>query len=286
MKRLFAILLAACLMCAGVQCALAEPVSDMFYEHPVLVFDAPDDAEMTDSETTADSYYQTLYCPGAGATILSGSWPTEEEALEKLTSIFGDMTGAQINDSLDAVDGCSALWTSFVFGSNEDTTSVDAVLITGKRAYLFVSMMPQDVYLGDAETEGSADLVDHWVRSLEIFDPYARLYLSYEDEADSFAYTLAGEAVLDGGAKPFLVYAMDNLTGVKLVSVSWDESGAPVLGAELGSWEVLSFGQAVRVTADVPDVPNLAVVYTDADGVEAVRYIVLSGVDGTLMLTD
>ena len=78
--------------------------SDTPYSGTVLVFQAPRDAELTSSESAADSYFQTLCCPGLNETIMSGAFPSAEAAEKKLVSLFGEAAASgSVNDALDAV---------------------------------------------------------------------------------------------------------------------------------------------------------------------------------------
>ena len=262
--------------------------SDASYSGQVLVFQAPRDAELTSTESTVDSYFQTLCCADSNETIMSGAFPDAEAAEEKLTALFGEaVTSGSINDALDAVAGYAATWTSFTAGSNEDTAIVNTVVVYGPRTFVFVAVVPQTVYRGEDNGESWSDEIYSQIMSLDLFDPDAKLDIAMEDE-DSASFTQAvSDVVIDKEADAFLLTALSDLTSVKLVNVRTDDEGQLSAGDTLGEWESLKTGEVLRIQAYFPEIiPTLAIEYTTAEGENCLRYITDSKLDGTPMLVE
>ncbi len=260
--------------------------SDTPYSGTVLVFQAPRDAELTSSESAADSYFQTLCCPGLNETIMSGAFPSAEAAEKKLVSLFGEAAASgSVNDALDAVAGYSACWTIFTAGSGDNTAVVNAAVIYGPRTFVFAAVVPQSVYRGDDNGETWSDEIYNQIMSLDLFDPDAKLAIAMDDE-DSAAQ-IAANVTIDAASDAFLLTALADLSSVRLVNVQYDEEYRLSAGDTLGEWASLKAGQSLRVQAYFPEIiPTLAVEYTTAEGESCLRFITDSKLDGTPMLIE
>ena len=259
---------------------------DAPYAGPVLVFQAPRDAELTSTESSVDSYFQTLYCPGLTETIMSGAFTSAEAAEDKLVSLFGEAaSSAAVSDALDAVAGYAARWTSFTAGSGENIAVVNAVVVYGPRTFVFAAVVPQSVYRGDDNGESWSDEIYSQITSLDLFDPDAKLVIAMEDE-DSAAFSKpAANVVIDEEAGAFLLTALSDLTSVRLVNVQYDEEYRLSAGDTLGEWASLKAGESLRVQAYFPEIiPTLAIEYTTAEGESCLRFITDSKLDDTPML--
>ena len=301
MKRIFAALLA--LMLLAVPAALAEqPQEDpVFYEGPVLAFSAPRDAEIEWSEMTADSYSQALCAAGSGELIVSAAFASTAARDAYIGELLGDVAAMAVPvteyDALEGHPAQRAVVTAAFPGENGPILSralqadvdyvINLVTIDAGRGYLFVAALPEDAYYSSEEQGGLEDVVEAQIESLDIFDPDAKLMLEPETELSAGACQLAGEIIQDAEADPFLIYALDTVTNVRLTTVVMDGEGRPAPDFELGAWSELSFGQAIRVCGSLPDVlPGFAIVYTDASGIEETLYIAMSGLDGSLMFIE
>lgn len=263
--------------------ALCEK-SDAPYVGPVLVFQAPRDAELTSTESSVDTYFQTLYCSGLTETIMSGAFTSAEAAEDKLVSLFGEAaSSAAANDALDAVAGYAARWTSFTAGSGDNIAVVNAVVVYGPRTFVFAAVVPQSVYRGDDNGETWSDEIYNQIMSLDLFDPDAKLAIAMDDE-DSAAQ-IAANVTIDAESDAFLLTALADLSSVRLVNVQYDEEYRLSAGDTLGEWASLKAGQSLRVQAYFPEIiPTLAVEYTTAEGESCLRFITDSKLDGTPML--
>ena len=262
--------------------------TDAAYVGPTLVFNAPRDAELTSTESTIDSYFETLYCPGQSETIMSGAFPSTEAAEEKLISLFGDTASSgAVNDALDAVSGYAARWTAFTAGSGDNVAYVNAVVIDGPRAFVFAAVAPLKSYRGDDNGEAYSDLVYEQIMSLNLFDPNEKLAIDMENE-DSAAFSQpAANIVIDEESSAFRLTALSDLTAVKLVNVRSDEEGRLSAGDTLGEWPLLKAGEYLRIQAYFPEIiPTLAIEYTTAEGESCLRFITDSKLDGTPMLIE
>lgn len=261
---------------------------DAPYAGTVLVFQAPRDAELTSTESAADTYFQTLYCPGLSETIMSGAFSSAEAAEDKLVSLFGEAAASgSANDALDAVAGYAARWTSFTAGSGDNIAVVNAAIVYGPRTFVFAAVVPQSIYRGDDNGETWSDEIYNQIMSLDLFDPDAKLAIAMEDE-DSAAFAKpAASVVIDEEAGAFLLTALSDLTSVRLVNVRADENGQLSAGDTLGEWDSLKAGESLRVQAYFPEIiPTLAVEYTTAEGESCLRFITDSKLDGTPMLIE
>lgn len=263
--------------------ALCEK-SDAPYVGPVLVFQAPRDAELTSTESSVDTYFQTLYCSGLTETIMSGAFTSAEAAEDKLVSLFGEAaSSAAANDALDAVAGYAARWTSFTAGSGDNIAVVNAVVVYGPRTFVFAAVVPQSIYRGDDNGETWSDEIYNQIMSLDLFDPDAKLAIAMDDE-DSAAQ-IAANVTIDAASDAFLLTALADLSSVRLVNVQYDEEYRLSAGDTLGEWASLKAGQSLRVQAYFPEIiPTLAVEYTTAEGESCLRFITDSKLDGTPML--
>lgn len=265
--------------------ALCEK-SDAPYVGPVLVFQAPRDAELTSTESSVDTYFQTLYCSGLTETIMSGAFTSAEAAEDKLVSLFGEAaSSAAANDALDAVAGYAARWTSFTAGNGDNIAVVNAVVVYGPRTFVFAAVVPQSIYRGDDNGETWSDEIYNQIMSLDLFDPDARFDIAMEDENSASFGQPAANMIIDEEAGAFLLTALSDLTSVRLVNVRADEEGQLSAGDTLGEWASLKVGDYLRVQAYFPEIiPTLAIEYTTAEGESCLRFITDSKLDGTPML--
>ena len=260
--------------------------SDTPYSGTVLVFQAPRDAELTSTESSVDTYFQTLYCSGLTETIMSGAFTSAEAAEDKLVSLFGEAaSSAAANDALDAVAGYAARWTSFTAGSGDNIAVVNAVVVYGPRTFVFAAVVPQSIYRGDDNGETWSDEIYNQIMSLDLFDPDARFDIAMEDENSASFGQPAANMIIDEEAGAFLLTALSDLTSVRLVNVRADEEGQLSAGDTLGEWASLKAGDYLRVQAYFPEIiPTLAIEYTSAEGESCLRFITDSKLDGTPML--
>lgn len=260
--------------------------SDAPYVGPMLVFQTPRNTELTSTESSVDTYFQTLYCSGLTETIMSGAFTSAEAAEDKLVSLFGEaVSSAAANDALDAVAGYAARWTSFTAGSGNNIAVVNAVVIYGPRTFVFAAVVPQSIYRGSDNGETWSDEIYNQIMSLDLFDPDARLDIAMEDENISSFGQPAANMIIDEEADAFLLTALSDLTSVKLVNVRADEEGQLSAGDTLGEWASLKAGEYLRVQAYFPEIiPTLAIEYTTAEGESCLRFITDSKLDGTPML--
>ncbi len=258
------------------------------YSGTVLVFQTPRDAELTSTESSVSTYFQTLYCPGLCETIMSGAFSSAEAAEDKLVSLFGENAASgSVNDALDAVAGYAARWTSFTAGSGNNTAVVNAAIVYGPRTFVFVAVMSQETYRGSDNGATSSDEIYNQIMSLDLFDPDAKLSIAMED-GDSAAFSKpAANVVIDEESGAFLLTALSDLTSVRLVNVRADDEGRLSAGDTLGEWTSLKAGEYLRVQAYFPEIiPTLAIEYTTAEGESCLRFITDSKLDGTPMLIE
>lgn len=258
------------------------------YVGPVLVFNAPRDAELTSTESAIDSYFETLYCPGQSETIMSGAFSSPEAAEAKLVSLFGDAAASgTVSDALDAVSGYAARWTAFTAGSGDNVAYVNAVVVDGPRAFVFAAVVPQSIYRGDDNGESWADTVYEQIMSLNLFDPNEKLAIAMEDEDSAAFIQPTANVVIDEESGAFRLTALSDLTSVRLVNVRSDDEGHLSAGDTLGEWAALKAGEALRIQAYFPEIlPTLAIEYTTAEGESCLRFITDSKLDGTPMLIE
>lgn len=260
--------------------------SDAPYVGLMLVFQTPHNTELTSTESSVDTYFQTLYCSGLTETIMSGAFTSAEAAEDKLVSLFGETaSSAEANDALDAVAGYAARWTSFTAGSGDNIAVVNAVVVYGPRTFVFAAVVPQSIYRGDDNGEAWSDEIYNQIMSLDLFDPDARFDIALEDENSASFGQPAANMIIDEEAGAFLLTALSDLTSVKLVNVRADEEGQLSAGDTLGEWASLKAGDYLRVQAYFPEIiPTLAIEYTTAEGESCLRFITDSKLDGTPML--
>ena len=288
MKRAIAVVLS--LLMLAMPAAFAEDGAT--YEGVVLTFNAPRNAQICFNETAADSYTQGLYSEELGELIVSAAYPSTEERDVGLIALLGDAAAtAEPDPDYYSLEGRSAerafLTIDFSadegrnlpiapYVGSEEVYVVQIVTVDAERAFLFVALVP-------ASEEEAIDTVEAQIDSLSLFDPDAQLTLELEAEAGA-CHQIA-DFTQNEGADAFLVCARETIRSVRLTTVKMTDDGNAAPDAELGAWDEMNFGDAIRIQAYLPDVlPGFAVIYVDDSGAEQTRYITSSGLDGALLL--
>lgn len=286
-NRIIASVLALILLLSGCFCASAEEAVDV-YTHPVLVFRAPSDAEIIDSVATSESYLQTLFCPDSCETIISGAFASLEEAEAEISALFGEAAlSAEYAEDLDAVSGYYAQHGTFTFGTNEDASLVNFVLVYSSRTYLFASVIPLTVYMGNDNGESYADLIGFQIGSLEIFDPCAALFMEYDDETFASAREPVANIVLNPASSPIRLSVLSDICDVTISTVTLNNEGSLIAGDIVFTAAELTSGDSLIIRTELPDaLPGFAVSYTTANGEAQIRLATFSGLDGTLMFIE
>lgn len=106
-------------------------------------------------------------------------------------------------------------------------------------------------------------------------------------EADTSAYTQIAELMVNTHGDPFFIYADGAVRNVTIESGLWDESGTVFTpDAVVFATYTLTPGDAVMITADIPDtMPNLRISYRSGDEIHQ-AYISQSGKDGSILIMD
>lgn len=105
--------------------------------------------------------------------------------------------------------------------------------------------------------------------------------------ADASTYTQIAELMVNTHGDPFFIYADGAVRNVTIESGIWDDTGTVFIpDAIVFATYTLTPGDAIMVTAEIPDtMPNLRVTYRSGEEIHQ-AYISQSGKDGTILLTD
>ena len=113
------------------------------------------------------------------------------------------------------------------------------------------------------------------------------LYASLAQDVDLDQYSQFAEATLDPDGERFVLYSDALITDIRIEQGTWNESGTLfTTDAVVFASSTLSLGDALMIQAQFPDVlPSLRVRYTSG-GRDHLFYILQSGKDGSVFLSD
>ncbi len=138
----------------------------------LVIGSAPKDAQLiSDIENADGTYKQELLTEDGLISIITQSLPAKPEAdiLARIHELYPDSRDVMIQDNDMSVAHCPTERASFITGYHEDTRTNEVVLIkTDQYDFMFIASIPIDSY------DEYADLIEVWIKSLDIFDPQAQ----------------------------------------------------------------------------------------------------------------